>query len=244
MLNVSNLEKIKTDFEMLRGDFPKLSLIEDHKSLVVAGDLEFKADYAGETFDAHFLIELSGFENYPLEPPLAKELTGRTLEWHTNSDQTLCISAPVEVKRKYNAKRNLLGFVEDLLIPYFTAFLFWEKHGFLPDGEYSHGNEGILEFYKDYFNIRSERVIVLFLQTIIIGSYAGHLNCVCGSGKIFRKCHGEKILELKRLQSPRELVYDFFGILTFLTEGNSQLKFAEIRHKEVLYFCKKNKIFK
>ncbi|EQA70778.1 hypothetical protein [Leptospira noguchii] len=244
MLNISNLEKIRTDFEILKGSFPKLSLIEENESLVVVGDLEFKVNYAGETFDAHFLIELSGLENYPFDPPFAKELTGRTLDWHTNFDRTLCITAPVEVKRKYNSSKNLLGFVEDLLIPYFAAFLFWEKHGYSPDGEYAHGPEGLFEYYKEFFNVGSERIVLLFLQTIILGSYAGHLGCVCESGKIFRKCHGEKIIELKRFQSLRELACEFLGMLLFLIEGNSSFESEGIRYKEVLSFAKKKKIVK
>ena len=156
---------------------------------------------------------------YPDTHPVARETTGLTDGFHTNDDGILCLGSPLAVKATFESCPTILGFMERLLIPFFFAFKYWKNHGEVPFGELSHGGKGILEYYMDIFDISVEENILGFLQILADDSYRGHLPCPCNSKLIIRRCHGEMLRNLAKLQSQDDYFQDYCCIIKYFHDN-------------------------
>lgn len=205
---------IHEQFEDIKSDYPDLVLIEAHNGSYVRGRLSFTAKYQDKgSISDSYVIEI--FIPSSGTPPTAKEIGGRIpKDFHKNpKDGTLCLAARVEVKRKFSAKPNLRGFIETLLVPYLYTYSYKEKHQDLPYGDLPHGEEGVLQYYKSFFNTDSDLVVLELLKLIVENNYRGESFCPCKSGKKLMKCHGEKIKDLKSHQGRREFLFEFMEVL-------------------------------
>lgn len=193
------LEEIKQNFPDL-----KLKCIENDHA-IFEGPIAFRANYKGKgQIEDQFEVEISfSIDNFRTIPS-AKETGGRIpADFHNNPDKTLCLGAPLGLRQKYSNDPTLRGFIENLLVPFFYSFSFKEKYGAMPFGELSHGEQGIVEFYKELFGTDSELTILELLKIIVEDNYRGHWLCPCGSQNRLRDCHGPLIIEIKD-QQPKE----------------------------------------
>jgi hypothetical protein len=146
---------------------------------------------------------------YPNILPTAKETGGRIpMDFHTNLDMTLCLGSPIEMKKKFREREFLIGFVEDLLIPFLYGFSYREKYGEMPYGELPHGIDGVLKSYQTLFHVNDELAVIAFLKILADQNYRGHMVCPCGSGLKLRNCHGGIIKELMNYQSAQEYLQE------------------------------------
>ena len=98
--------------------------------------------------------------------------------------------------RVFAQNRNLLHFINRLLVPYLFSYTYYHEHGRLPHGELSHGMLGLLEYYKDFFAV--DVTTVLKLLKVLADSLAPPLmQCPRGSGKALQSCHGPKLDALR-----------------------------------------------
>jgi hypothetical protein len=184
---------------------------------VVQGVLEFEASHEEIQIQDAFQIKLLIPDDYNKTPPQAYETGGRIpKDFHTYSDDSLCLAPPIEIRRKFLETPTLMGFVERLLIPYLFSFSYWKEHGRMPYGELSHGPEGILQYYLESFKVDSEVIVLNFLKLLAIENYRGHHDCPCGSGLKIRQCHKESILRYKGLQSQRYFLAEYIRCLDYV----------------------------
>ena len=184
--------------------------------------------------------------DYPENIPRAWELDNRIPDdFHKYDDLSLCLGAPLEVIKKIDQKNNLCGFIELLLIPYLYSYSFLEKYGNLPYGELSHGGlgihesyQGILNDYKNQFNVSSDVEALSMLKVLSEDNYRGHLPCPCGSGDILRRCHGPALIELSKQQSKEYLFNEYFVFLTFLFPNPKEVP-PGLKSKRLLQKIKK-----
>lgn len=193
---------IKQQFEELGQTFPGIGLYEDIPGRwVIRGTLSFSATFKAATIADSFSILILLPEDYPKSPPDVQETGGRIpADFHQYPDRTLCLGAPVEVQRRFNADPRIVAFVETLLIEYLYGYAYFEKYGSMPFGELSHGAQGIREYYKEIFDIEDVQITLALLKIMADSAYRGHHPCPCGSGKILRKCHGSIMLRLIKHQ--------------------------------------------
>ena len=158
----------------------------------ISGILVFKAAYSGlETIEDSFEIKLMIPENYPSSLPTVFEIAekiDREYE-HINSDRSLCLAVPMEERELFLKKPTLLGFINNLVVPYFYSYIFWKKYGYYPFGEAAHGREGIQQYYQDLFQSKNQSALKLGLYMVAKNGYRGHHSCPCGSGRILFRCH-------------------------------------------------------
>lgn len=199
------LEEIKQDYPSL-----KLKHVENDQA-IYAGSFAFTADYHGKgQIDEQFEVEISLPINNSDMMPLAKETRGRIpADFHHNTDGTLCLGAPLEVRRKFTNDPSLQGLIKNLLVPFLYSFSYMEKYGDMPFEELSHGGQGIIEYYKELFGTNSELAILELLKIIVEDNYRGHLLCPCGSQDRLRSCHGQQIREIKNQQTREDFFSDF-----------------------------------
>ncbi len=231
---------IKDHYQELSQKYTGLNLKQEKGNYFVEGLLSFSAGNGDNYIEDDFEISIVIPDNYPETPPHVIETKGRIpSDFHTHSSgNTLCLATSFETKRKFFRHKNLIGFVETLLVPYFYAYSFYEKKGEMPFGELSHGAKGIYEYYQDLFGVDDANKLFLFFKILVDKSYKGHHPCPCGSGKILRKCHGSILREIIEVHGYDPFMYDYHLMVTHLLK-DKEFRFS--RKAMPKYILKKGK---
>lgn len=214
--------------EEIKEDYPGLRLhSRDDSVAVYKGTLAFRANYQDHGLvDEAFDVEIT----FPLQigdiSPSAKEIGGRipkTPEFHINGDGTMCLAAPLEVRRKYLRSPTLRAFINQQVIHFLYGYCIKAQKGYWPFGELPHGGEGIAEYYKKHFNVQSDLTVIELLKILVEDNYRGHVPCPCGSDSRLRQCHGPQILEIKEFQSREKFFSDFVECLRLYLDSGQKL---------------------
>lgn len=230
MVNKAQLYEQLTE---LRLSFPKLHLKKDGEgSWLVEGLLTFSAEYSGQLIEDEYSIEIVLPEEYPDRLPKARETGNRIpLSFHRYSDGSLCLGAPLAVKKKFAERPTLSGFVINCVVPYLYSYSYVCRYGELPYGELSHGGQGILEFYQDLFALKDVMALLGLVKILADDNYRGHVKCPCGSGKRLRSCHGTTLLEIKELQPAAAFLAEYVYMVNALTDRDPEDPSAVQRQK-------------
>ena len=215
---------VKEHFAKAKAKHTGLTLTFKDESASITGALAFEATYndvcIADTYDVEIILP----SDYPNTPPTTKETGGKIPDdFHKNSGGYLCLAAPIEVRKQFNRRPDIIGFIEHLLVPYLYSYSHRLKYNYLPYGELSHGEVGIsesyrelLESYKSKFNVSSDIEVVRLLKILAEDNYRGHLDCPCGGPTNLRKCHGTALLELKKQQTKKYFFEEYFNLLFYL----------------------------
>lgn len=174
---------------------------DNDKLCMLSGLFEFNANFKDENIQDTYLIEISIPKDYPSQMPIVNEIGGRISDsFHKYSNSSLCLGIPLEIQLKFSEHKTLLCFIEKILIPYLYAFSYYEKRGTMPYGTANHDEDAEYLFYKKHFANLPDHAILDFLGILASKKlFKGHLECPCGSSKIFRKCHGPLITQMSNL---------------------------------------------
>lgn len=221
-------ELAENHLEEIEQNYPSLYLKSCDGGLATySGVIAFTANYndcglIDDEFEVEILFPLTGIDDLPT----VKETGGRIPyhpDFHVNDDGTMCLGAPLEIRRKYKQDPSLLAFINLLLIPFLYSFSFKENHGHMPFGELSHGSKGVTEYYKELFGTDSNLKVMELLKIIVEDNYRGHISCPCESGKRLRNCHGPQIREIKEQQSRELFLSDFINCLRVYMDSGKEL---------------------
>lgn len=210
---------IHQHFDELVQVYPGLALSEDFPGRwVVRGLLSFSATFNEVNIEDTFSVLIILPADYPNSPPTVQETGGRIPpDFHQYNNRNLCLGAPVEVYMRFRENPRLLPFVQTLLVEYLYGYSCLERYGKLPFDELSHGGKGIREHYQALFDANDVKVILSFLKILAESTYRGHIACVCGSGKIIRKCHGPILLKLVKSIPKEQFLSDAQSIFECLS---------------------------
>lgn len=211
-------DTLEPEFNVVKDKYPDLFLFDTGNGRwSVYGNLPFRATYENTRLEDEYVIELLIPRRYPHVVPDAKEVGGRIPKsFHTNGNNTLCLGAPIKVKKAFSKNPTLDGYIENCLIPYLFSHSFNEKRGTMPFGELAHGTKGIIQGYLDEFQTTDVAVMLGLLKILTLDTFPGYELCPCQSGERLFKCHGNKILDLKRLQLPKDFSVERNQIITHL----------------------------
>lgn len=204
---------------------------------IISGLLRFSASVPDkEVIDDEYKIKITLLPDYPNTSPTAEETGGRIPEdFHRNKQGgTLCLAAPLDAHIKFAECPTLVGFVENLLIPYLYSFSYIEKYGNMPFGELSHGGEGLLEYYRELFNVSDDSYVMGLLRILSDDDYRGHHDCPCESGKIVRQCHGSQLLYIAKHQTRVEFSRDYLHIINYILENKENITQNRILQKHLI----------
>ena len=191
-------------------------LQETEAGCVLSGPLPFEASADGHEMIADiFEIDLIVPRSYPKALPWVLETGGRiSSEYeHVYEGGKLCLAVPIEERLTFERLPFLLGFVNNLLVPYCYGYCFWERHGIHPFGEREHGAEGIARFYIDWLGLPGEVQALEVALHLVQHGYRGHHDCPCGSDTKLRNCHGPALMQLHRHHTAATALHDFGAIL-------------------------------
>ena len=236
----------KEFLEEIKEHYPGLRLHSyDNSVALYKGTLAFRANYQDHgLIDETFEIEIM----FPLQvseiSPTAKEIGGqipKTPEFHINGDETMCLAAPLEVRRKYLRDSSLHAFINQQVIPFLYGYSIKTQKGYWPFGELPHGGEGIAEYYKKHFNVQSDLAVIELLKILVEDNYRGHVLCPCGQENKLRHCHGPQILEIKGYQSREKFFSDFIECLRLYLDSGQKLPHRVNTKKLRSYWSKMQK---
>lgn len=221
------IEKIIYDhFYDLKSQYSRLHITRNkNREYSVSWILVFSASYNDVIIEDKFEICIDIPKYYPLVPPSARETGGRIpSEFHVNHIiNTLCLGAPLEVKRKFLSKKNLIGFVEQLLIPFLYSYSYYEKNMRMPFGELSHGTRGILDYYKELFQTNNSQAVLNLLKLLISNSYRRNIHCPCRSGKTIKKCHANILNNIMKIYSRQDVTDEYNQLNALLQKSRGKI---------------------
>lgn len=190
--------------------FPEFKLIRIVDNILISGVININCCYLDEHIIDEYEIEIIIKPDFPDSLPIVREVKKRIpLSYgHIYRDGELCLAPDEEVRLKLGNKFTLNEWLDKYVIPYFFGFSYYEKYNVMPFGERSHGNLGIKEFYKEFFDLTSVEQVMDFINAI--GStkgymYRGHIECPCGSGKKARNCHKDILIKCQQ-EDVREII--------------------------------------
>lgn len=186
--------------------------------VILLGNLKFQAVLnEGENSEIkdNYRILITFPDDYPNEFPEVLELDGkipvsddnhvnRSSEYFTTS---LCLGTNIEVYKIFIRSRNIVHFIEKILIPFLYYISYKNKFGCTPYSDRSHGFLGILEYYKELFKIIDKNKIIQFLEYAHNYSNSGLKTYPWGSDKIISRSHINIIKDLSRVPG-KYLNYD------------------------------------
>ena len=213
------LEKQMTDVQQ---KFHNLCLAKGNEGVsVVSGILGFNYEYNGKGIIDAYNVEIYIPDNFPKDIPRTRSVDRKVSEsFHTYpKDRTLCLGFPLAEKLTFHENPSLVGYIENLLVPYLFSHSYLQEYGELPYGDLEHGGKGKLDYYRDLFSVEDDLTSLKFLSFLADGKYKGHYPCPCGSNLRLRKCHGPLLLRINAHHSAREFMSDFYDVFMHLKEN-------------------------
>ena len=188
------IEKIKEKYN--------LTGFKQKNGYIFYGELILNHTYENITLKNSLYISMFVPFTFPTDLPIVRDITKKIeSEFHKNKNDILCLACDAEIH--YELKRNnsvtICDFIEKFLIPYLYSYTYYKKYNKIPYGQRSHGFQGVIEFYMDYFEINNTKIVLNILNQIVLNKYKGHNICPCGSGEKFRKCHANSIFNLLKI---------------------------------------------
>lgn len=162
----------------------------------IAFSYRLNAEYDDIPLVEDFELEILVHKDYPNMVPKVFEVSHLIPSdyEHLYCDRSFCLGINGELLMQLHKNASLVAFVEGPVRSYLYSALFHEAYGRYPFGDRPHGYQGILDFYKERFDVEDESSAYQIMQFIAKGKYRGHLQCPCGSGIKTRNCHGNQLL--------------------------------------------------
>ena len=209
MIIISSMDA-KTQVSLLLENYPELTVSQWTSDVIqLNGVIHIFRNACNFTINKRYEVEVKIAMNSSALPVIYD--TGKAIAVsypHRYSDGRLCLETDTYIRMRFADGLNLLGWMEEIVEPYYFSYEYFMRFGLFPFGERPHGIEGIIQTYQDLFH-ESDPLIVLRLMVFCVeGRYRGHIDCPCGSGKNSRKCHGQYLLPLVIDAKKNEIVSD------------------------------------
>ncbi len=209
----------------VQAQHPSLELMLKSGEVRIRGEIGFCLDHNSRTIEDTYQVEIHIPDDYPESPPNAFE-TGNKIDEsfeHFLIDGSLCLGAPLEIRRKFLQHMNLLRFINELLVPYLFSYSCKRDFGETPFGELAHGCTGIRQYYQDLFRVEDYVAVLGLLKVLADDNYRGHLKCPCGARSNVRRCHGSQLRELSSFQSCDQFIWDAISVYETLSENERKV---------------------
>lgn len=199
--------------------YPNLKIKEKNGVQYLKGILNIHNDH-GKTVKS-YLIEIHWNPNYPYRFPILLEVGGdipNHIDWHKYSNGACCITVIPDEIIKCSNGITITNFIKSYALPFFANHTYRSITGKYKNGEYSHGNKALIEFYSDLFKTGE---LHLWIETLrqLWGdkqnvTKKSNEHCFCSSGKNFGQCH--KSIFTKLLIIGKDNIINDFAKITVI----------------------------
>ena len=198
---MEDILNISEQFIELNQIYPELQLIEESDNYIIKGEITINAEHNNVWIIDDYSIRIHVAGNFPQKIPTVYETSRKIPKGypHFLDNGALCLGVTAEIYRLLYQNPTLIFFVNTFVVNYLYSVSYFVKYGIMPFGERAHGSQGIYEYYKDFFEVKTNGQALGVLMFVALGNYRGHLDCPCGSGEKIRKCiHKDIILNAIR----------------------------------------------
>lgn len=202
-------EEFTRQIETFIMEYPNFQKVTESGCSYLKGILDIPDDEGN--IAGCFSIEIFPTKGFPYAFPKLYEVGGDIpceADWHKYPDNSCCLT--VSAKEKLICKNgiSLLQFVSDIVIPYFANQLYRIQTGKYLQ-EYSHGEVGIWEFYKELFQSDDYSIWKRCLEGAFgKANFERNGKCYCNSGKKYKKCHLTIENEIRAI-GKEQIIVDF-----------------------------------
>lgn len=189
----SNPSFFTKEQEYLVAKYPSLDCLIENNTVYIRGKLQI-ANIAA------FDIEIKLPDDYPNSLPEIKELGGKIPiedDRHINYDGTCCLTVPAKMYQDLGKNYSIVDFIDKFVVPFFANQVHYEINGAWANGDYNHGNRGMLECYKELLRLSNLKQVVEFMKIALQTCPKTTKNCPCGSGKKLRDCHLSELINIR-----------------------------------------------
>jgi len=152
---------------------------------------------AEHTATKSYSIEIHHKEGFPYCFPKLHEVGGDIpcgANFHKYSDDSLCITAPIDEFFKCKNGISLLQFVKEQVIPHLANQWYRQITGKYKN-EYSHGDKGQIEGFYDYAFGEKNNIL------------GRNDKCFCGSNKKYKNCCLTLISSIQQIGKEKMMKY-------------------------------------
>lgn len=166
-----------------------------NKKYIVEGTYEcLVSSVAFEEILVKYDLSIHIPEDYPESLPTVFELSSKIKklpENHVNGDGSLCLGAPIRLQMIMKNSKSLIHFFEECILPYLYAYTLKQEKGKpFVFGELAHGSIGLINDFKELFNLSKEIHVLYMLEILSMKKkVANRQTCPCGCGKRLTTCN-------------------------------------------------------
>lgn len=178
--------------------YPDLCAKETKNGYLISGQFILNSEFSEIPLYDEYFIEMNLSYNFPDVIPTVREIAGNVPEdfEHIYENEELCLGAACDLYDFLDHHPFVVDFLNGPVTSYFYTSSFFKRYKTVPYGERSHGIEGIIEAYLERYQLTEINQLVMLLAYVAgIYKYRGHLPCPCNSGKKFRNCHGQIVIQ-------------------------------------------------
>lgn len=195
--------------ELISEYYSALEYVKENENVKLIGEL-----YIKEINDS-YTIEIIFLDAYPNSLPIVKEIGDdipKELNRHISYDGNCCLCVPQLEKYYFPKNSNIKDFLDKLVVPFFVNQAYFDMTGKWINGEYSHGYLGVYEFYSDFFRLKDTDIISEILKIVTKSIPNLNKKCPCSSGKSIKKCHMDKIIEIRKIVEIEQIKSDISNL--------------------------------
>jgi hypothetical protein len=194
--NPSLVEQIRGD---LRAHYPSLHLfIDPDGSATVRGTFPVRSAQ-GRVLD-RYQVSIELLADYPKSLPVVRE-TGGQIPWkadfHVDPDGKACVLLPDDRWRCFPEGAPFRQFLDGPLHDFFLGHSLVALGEDWPFGEWSHGADGVYEYYRELLQTDDADTVRRFLFVLAKLNLKRHWDCPCGSGRKIARCCRARIRDLR-----------------------------------------------
>ena len=184
--------------------FPKLTLLEENKEKSLVGEIDI-FDALGNyvnSYNTKIVIP----KNYPYGFPILFETSNKFShipDRHISEDGSCCVCSLQESDLVSQKGITIKDFFLRYVIPYLANQLYFNSEEEWANGDYEHGADGILQYYKELFGINDIDEVITLLSFFNAKKMNRNDNCFCKSKNKLKKCHLEVYNIIKDLSKTR-----------------------------------------
>lgn len=231
-IDISTPKQVMKEYLDLQEKYKYLLWTPVENGYCIKGTITASAQHGNVTLQIEYQVRIDVPMDYPRHIPICYEIGKNIVSaYHQYPDGRLCLGVDTNQYIKFRANQCLLGYIEDLLIPYLFGYEYFIKFGMsVPWSEEKHNAPGLIDFYKQYFgNIGNvSQLLYLLMYTLSMRNvYLPNNPCPCGIGKHIKLCHIVKVLQLRRLCIYDILLRDVYVILDYSLKDVTMLSASE-----------------
>ncbi|MCG0999928.1 SEC-C domain-containing protein [Lactococcus lactis] len=192
MIELSQVKNIFNSYDGIN----LISFTNEKNSFIVLFNFDANVSINGANFFIDYKIHLEVPKNYPAELPIVFESGEKRVNNfpHINPDRmgTFCLGTELDIRKKLKPDYSLSKYIP-LIAEFLGIYEYYNQYSIFPYGDRNHGKLGILETYKEIFNVTTNQQVANLMQVTKLKNKSRNQKCPCNSGIKFKNCHWDTL---------------------------------------------------